>query len=687
VPNRLIYESSPYLRQHAGNPVDWYPWGEEALATARNADKPILLSIGYSACHWCHVMAHESFEDEATAALMNDRFVNIKVDREERPDLDQIYMMAVQGMTGHGGWPMTVFLTPDGKPFYGGTYFPPNDRQGMPAFRRVLASVSEAYQLRRDEIADQGERVSSFIRQNTLLAAPVSELDSQVMDDAFEALLRGYDQRNGGFGGAPKFPQAMALEFLLRYYHRTHQPAAMEMVEMTLRKMAAGGMYDQVGGGFHRYSVDDHWLVPHFEKMLYDNALLSRAYLYAYQVTGQEHYRRIVEETLDYVAREMVDPSGGFYSTLDADSEGHEGKYYVWSAAEFDAVVGAELAPLGRAYFGVTDQGNFEGQNILTAPMDSEAMARDQGLTPSELSDRVQTMRARLMEARAPRVRPGLDDKILAAWNGLMLRSFAEVARVLGRPHDLAVAIGNAEFFERELWQGGRLYRIHKDGETKIPGFLEDYAAAADGLLALYQATFDLRWFTLAREIATAMLELFWEEGSDAFFDAAVDAESLVARARDVWDNATPSGTSLASHVLVKLWALTGDPTYQHVVESTLSTLADAVRQHAVGMGNLASALELYLAPPQEVAVVGTRGADDTQRLLEALRARYLPNAVLAHADPASEAASISIPLLADRLSVDGRATAYVCRGQVCDLPTTDADDLLAKLSVQPGSA
>jgi len=626
-------------------------------------------------------MAHESFEDEATAALMNERFVNIKVDREERPDLDQIYMMAVQGMTGHGGWPMTVFLTPDGKPFYGGTYFPPTDRQGMHSFRSVLTSVSEAYQFRRAEIVDQGERVSSFIRQNTLLAAPVSELSSQVLDDAFDALLHGYDSRNGGFGGAPKFPQAMALEFLLRYHHRTQQPAALEMVEVTLRKMAAGGMYDQVGGGFHRYSVDDHWLVPHFEKMLYDNALLSRAYLYAYQVTGQERYRRIVEETLDFVAREMVDAGGGFYSTLDADSEGHEGKYYVWSAPQFDAVVGAELAPLGRAYFSVTDGGNFEGQNILTSPMDPEAVAGDQGLTLDELGDRVQAARVRLLEERSPRVRPGLDDKILAAWNGLMLRSFAEAARALGRPEDLAVAVANAEFVQRELWRDGRLYRIHKDGETKIRGYLEDYAAVADGLLALYQATFDLRWFILARDIAAAMLELFWEEESTAFFDAAVDAESLVARARDVWDNATPSGTSLASHALVKLWALTGDPTYQHVVESTLATLADAVRQHAVGMGNLASALELYLAPPQEVAVVGQAHADDTRRLLDALRRRYLPNAIVAYADRSDGEAIANIPLLADRPLVSGRATAYVCRGQVCDLPTTDADELLAKLS------
>jgi uncharacterized protein len=668
------------LRQHAENPVDWYPWGEEALTTARESDKPILLSIGYSACHWCHVMAHESFEDETTAALMNERFVSIKVDREERPDLDQIYMMAVQGMTGQGGWPMTVFLTPEGKPFYGGTYFPPTDRQGMPSFRRVLASVSEAYQLRRSEILDQGEKVSSFIRQHTLLAAPVDALSLDVLDEAFDALVQGFDARNGGFGGAPKFPQAMALEFLLRFHARTAQPAALEMVEITLRKMATGGVYDQVGGGFHRYSVDDHWLVPHFEKMLYDNALLSRAYLFAHQVTGKDSYRRIAEETLDFVARELTDANGGFYSTLDADSEGHEGKYYVWSSAQFDAIVGTEHRDLARAYFGVSDQGNFEGQNILTAPADPEQFAAEHDLSLDALYRVVNEVKQRLMAARTPRVRPGLDDKILAAWNGLMLRSFAEAARILGRPADLSVAAANAEFVERELWREGRLYRIHKDGETKIVGYLEDYAGIADGLLALYQATYDPRWFVLARDIADQMLALFWETESNAFFDAASDGESLVARARDVWDNATPSGTSLACHVLLKLWSLTGESRYRDVVETTLTTLADIIRQHAVGMGNLASALEFLLAPPQEVAVVGDPASEATQRLLEPLRARYLPNAVVALGRAADSGASVTVPLLADRMELSGLPTAYVCRGQVCDLPTTDADELLAKL-------
>ncbi len=677
VPNRLIHETSPYLLQHAHNPVDWYPWGEEAFAQAREDDKPVLLSIGYSACHWCHVMEHESFEDEATAALMNELFVSIKVDREERPDLDQIYMTAIQGLTGRGGWPMTVFLTPDGLPFYGGTYYPPEDRMGMPGFRRVLQSVSDAYGGQRAQVDLQASRIAAFIQEQTLLSAPTDALEPTLLDDAFGAMTQQFDSERGGFGGPPKFPQAMALDFLLRYHHRTRNPVALQMVEFSLQHMAAGGIYDQIGGGFHRYSVDERWLVPHFEKMLYDNALLARSYLHASQVTGNESYRRIVEQTLDYVRSEMVHENGGFFSTQDADSDGEEGKYYVWTPEEVEATVGAADAPIVADFYGVNPGGNFEHKTILTAPADPDAIASRHGLSRDGLHEVMVRARARMLTARAQRVPPDRDDKILAAWNGLMLRTFAEAARALRRPEDLATAEANAAFLTSRLWRDGRLYRVHKDGQTRVPGYLDDYAGVADGLVALYQTTFDARWLTTAREIADAMVKLFWDSEANAFFDTAADAEPLVARPRDFWDNATPSGTSLAGHVLLTLWALTGESEYERLARITLSSLATAMRQHPVGLGNLLSALTLYLAPPQEVAIIGDTRAADTCALVDAVQQRYLPNAVVA----VGTAGTDTVPLLAARDLVDGRAAAYVCRNFTCELPVTEPDALVRQLN------
>jgi uncharacterized protein len=681
MPNRLIRETSPYLLQHAHNPVDWYAWGEEAFAKARAEDKPVLLSIGYSACHWCHVMEHESFEDEATAALMNERFVSIKVDREERPDLDQIYMTAVQGLTGRGGWPMTVFLTPDGQPFYGGTYYPPEDRMGMPAFRRVLQSVSDAYGRDRAQVDLQASRVTAFIQEQTLLSAPADSLEPSVLDDAFGALAQQFDAQRGGFGGAPKFPQAMALDFLLHYHHRTGSRSALEMVEHTLRRMAEGGIYDQIGGGFHRYSVDDRWLVPHFEKMLYDNALLARCYLHAYQITGNGFYRRIAEDTLDYVRREMVHASGGFFSTHDADSEGVEGKYYVWTPVEIEAAVGTDDAPIVASFYGVRPEGNFEGKTILTAPADPASTASRHNLSTEQLQEVIARARPRLLESRSRRIPPARDDKILTAWNGLMLRTFAEAARALRRREDLATSEANARFLTAEMWHGGRMYRVHKDGETRVPGYLEDYAGTADGLLSLYQTTYEVRWFRFAREIADVMVGRFWDEESDAFFDTAADAESLVARPRDFWDNATPSGTSLATHALLTLWALTGESEYERLARLSLSSLASGMRQHPVGLGNLLSALALYLAPPQEVAIVGDRSAADTVALIDAVQMPYLPDAVVAVGRPDD---SEQVPLLAGRNHISGRAAAYVCRNFVCELPVTESDALQKQLSTSP---
>ncbi|MPZ14430.1 MAG: DUF255 domain-containing protein [Chloroflexi bacterium] len=681
MPNRLNDESSPYLRQHADNPVDWYPWGTEALARARAEDRPILLSIGYSACHWCHVMEHESFEDEDTAAVMNERFVNIKVDREERPDLDQIYMTAVQGITGHGGWPMTVFLTPDGKPFFGGTYYPPTDRGGMPGFKRVLLSVSEAYRQRRGEAHEQAERVATFIQQQALSSYPTLTLSESILDDALDALVRQFDEQHGGFGGAPKFPPSMVLEFLLRSYHRTGNPAALTMAESTLQHMARGGIYDQIGGGFHRYTVDAHWLVPHFEKMLYDNALLVGAYIQAYQVTGAPLYRRIVEQTLDYVKREMRHESGGFFGAQDADSEGHEGKYYVWTPEQVKAAVASEDEPLVRTYFGITDGGNFEGKSILTAPADASGIAAKHATSPAQIDDAIARARVRMLEMRRQRVPPATDTKILAGWNGLMLRSFADAARVLGRADDRAAAEASGAFLVNELWREGRLFRVHMDGETKVPGYLEDYAAVAGGLLALYEATFDLQWYSAARRIADAMVDLFWDGDAETFFDAARDAEGLVARPRDTWDNATPSGTSLACQVLARLWALTGDARYERLVSRGLQGMAEAARQHPSGLGNLLCALDFYLGPPQEVAIIGDPTSPDTAQLVEPLRRAYLPNAVVALARPDDTVAQQDVPLLRDRTLVDGRPAAYVCRGFVCEIPSTDSAALMEKLA------
>src|SRR5215216_5931431 len=549
MPNRLAHETSPYLLQHKDNPVDWYPWGEEALARAREERRPILLSIGYSACHWCHVMERESFEDPEIAAVMNELFVPIKLDREERPDLASIYMEACQAMTGQGGWPLNVFLTPDQVPFFAGTYFPPDSRMGMASWRSVLEAVAKAWEERRDEIEAGGGRIAERLRGGALLEPSESDLDERTLEDAVEALRGQYDRANGGFGSAPKFPPASALEFLLRR-------SETEMTAHTLRAMASGGMYDQVGGGFARYSVDPYWLVPHFEKMLYDNALLSRLYLEARQATGDVFYERIAEETLDYVVRDMTSPEGGFYSAEDADSEGEEGKFYVWTPEEIRGVLSEEEAALAERYWDVTERGNFEGKNILNVPRPPEVVADEFGLSTEELWQRILSIRERLFTEREKRVRPGRDEKVLAAWNGLMLRAFALAAGATGREEYLRVAEENAVFLLEKLVVDGRLRRSYKDGQARLNGYLEDYACVADGLVELYEATFETRWLREAASLADAILGLFWEEAEGAFYDTAADHEELVTRPRDVYDNATPSGNSVAVDVLLKLSVL-----------------------------------------------------------------------------------------------------------------------------------
>jgi uncharacterized protein YyaL (SSP411 family) len=677
--NRLINETSPYLRQHAHNPVDWFAWGNEAFEKAQQEDKPVLLSVGYAACHWCHVMAHESFENEAIARLMNDLFINIKVDREERPDIDAIYMNAVQMMTGHGGWPMTMFLTPEGIPFYGGTYYPPEDRRGMPGFPRVLISIAEAYQEQREQIANNA---STIIEQlNKLNEFTVAdELNADILDKAASGIMRAFDTEHGGFGRAPKFPPAMVLSFLLRQAQRTNDKAILAAIELTLSKMARGGMYDQLGGGFHRYSVDEKWLIPHFEKMLYDNALLSRIYLDAYLVTGKEFYRQITTEILDYVGREMTDASGGFYSSQDADSEGEEGKFFVWRPEEIITLLGEADAPLFNRYFDVSEYGNFEhGTSALHIDTELAAVAKLMNVTPERLTAAITRGKQVLFEARERRIKPARDEKILTAWNGLMLRSFAEAARVLKREDYLQIAVRNAEFLTTELKRESRLLRTHKDGISKLNAYQEDYAYLIDGLLSLYEATFDERWFVAARELADTMLALFWDDTEGGFFFTSHDHEQLIARAKEAYDNATPSGNSVAAAALQRLALFTNEARYRDYAEQTLKLLASQIARFPNAFGHLLCALDLTLSHAHEIALVGNPDAEDTKTLLDAVFRRYVPNKVVACAAPNAASA---IQLLADRAQLDGKATAYVCHNYYCEAPVTE-EKALAELLEQ----
>jgi uncharacterized protein len=679
--NRLADETSPYLLQHKDNPVDWYPWGEEALGKARREDKPVLLSVGYSACHWCHVMERESFEDEETARMMNEHFVNIKVDREERPDIDSIYMSAVQALTRHGGWPMTVFLTPEGAPFYGGTYFPPVPSRGMPSFQQLLLSLADAYENRRDEVLRSAESVRDYLRASTGTAIPKSEATgAEVLDRAAASLLSQLDRRFGGFGGAPKFPQAMNLEVLLRHHHRTGDRAALDGVELSLRSMANGGIYDQLGGGFARYSVDEYWLVPHFEKMLYDNALLSRLYLETHLATGDPFYRRIAEETLDYVLRDMTSEEGGFFSAEDADSEGEEGKFYVWTPDELEGALDPEDAQLAARYWDVTERGNFEGKNILHVSRPSEAVAAEFGLAPEELWERVVGIRERLFAVRGRRVRPARDEKVLAAWNGLMLRSFALAARVTGREDYREAAVKNATFLLEKLKEDGRLHRSYKDGRARFNGYLEDYAMVADGLVALYEATFETRWLIEADSLCDAVSELFWDEEKRAFYDTPADHEELVTRPRDVYDNAAPSGTSVVTEVLLKLALLLDRNDYRQRAEDVLEELSGGLEKVPGAFGRLLCALDFSTSEPREVAIVGDPQEPDTRALVETVYGGYLPNKVVVGRDPEDEEAAGLIPLLAERPTRDSRATAYVCVQYACKAPTTEPEELARQL-------
>jgi uncharacterized protein len=656
--NRLAQETSPYLLQHRENPVDWYPWGEEALARAREDDRPILLSVGYSACHWCHVMAHESFEDSETAAYMNEHFVNVKVDREERPDVDALYMEAVQAISGQGGWPMTVFLDPEGVPFYGGTYFPPDDSRGMPSFRMVMEAVVDAFESKRDEIEQRAPQMRARLAAIGQVE-PADSPQATMLDEAIERLHLAADRARGGFGGAPKFPPASAIELLLAR-------GETEIPELTLDAMMAGGIYDQIGGGFARYSVDAAWQVPHFEKMLYDNALLARAYLHGWQRLGHARYQRICEETLDWALREMRGPEGGFYSALDADSEGEEGRFYVWSPEEIQAVLG-DPAPSGASFsprqieelmifYGVSEAGNFEGRNILHLTGATEPGGLDQ-------------MRRALYETRAKRVWPGLDDKRLTAWNALMIAALAEAGAVLGREDYLDAARACAEFVWRDLRDDeGALLRTYKDGRAHLKAYLEDHAFLLEALLTLYEASFEATWFERARELADTLLARFADGERGGFFSTADDHESLIARRKEIGDHPIPSGNSAAALGLLRLGALTGERTYEQAAEGVFRLFSDSAGKHPEAFSHLLRAIDFQLSPTKEVALIG----DALDELAVVARGEFRPHLVLAGGPEGSDAP----PLLRDRPEIDGKSAAYVCEHFACRAPTADPAQL-----------
>jgi uncharacterized protein YyaL (SSP411 family) len=667
--NRLAEETSPYLLQHKDNPVDWRPWGPEALDQATREDKPIMLSIGYSACHWCHVMERESFEDEETASLINESFVPVKVDREERPDVDDIYMEAVQGMTGQGGWPLTVFLDPEGVPFYGGTYFPPEARQGMPSFKQVLEATAGAYRTQREELREASVRIRESLGAVGRVEQSQEPLDRSVLAQALSGLQASFDRSNGGFGGAPKFPPASALEFLL-------DRGQNEPVRLTLDKMVHGGIYDQLGGGFARYSVDATWLVPHFEKMLYDNALLARAYLHGWQVMGEERWRRVCEETLDWALREMRGPEGGFHSALDADSEGEEGRFYVWDEEEMrtalaEAGIPADAVERVLGYWGVSPAGNFEGRNVLHVPLGASATR------PPELDD----ARTALYAWRDRRVRPGLDDKRICSWNALMIAALADAGAALRREDYIDAASACARFvWESMRDSDGHLRRTWKDGDARLNAYLEDHAFLVEAMLRLYEATLEVRWFDAARETADTMIERFADDERGGFFTTSNDHEELIARRKDVGDHPIPSGNSSAAYGLLRLAALTGERDYEERAIGAMRLFAPAAARHPDAFGHLLQALDFHLSPVREVALVApSNGADSTAGLAElagVVRSTHRPHVVLAGGPEGAERPE----LLRERPAVEGKPAAYVCEHFTCKAPVTDPGELAAQL-------
>jgi len=675
MPNRLINETSPYLLQHAHNPVDWHAWNPEALERAVKEDKLILLSIGYSACHWCHVMEHESFENEKIAALMNDLFVSIKVDREERPDLDEIYMNAVQMLTGRGGWPMTIFLTPEGKPFYGGTYFPPEDRQGMPGFPRVLTGVAQAYREKPQDVEKSVEQILSALKRMSESHDSKAAFSPDAIAESAEQISRAYDSDHGGLGHAPKFPHAGVYELFLRHYHQSKNLRFLEIVTHTLTKMAQGGIYDHLGGGFHRYSVDERWLVPHFEKMLYDNAQLLRIYAQLYCITGNELFKNVTEETADYLLREMLHSEGGFYSTQDADSEGEEGKFFIWSPQEINAILGEEAGEIFARIYDVSDFGNFEGKNILHPILSLEQASKLFRKDVREIAALVADSKEKLFHEREKRIKPFRDEKIITSWNGLVLSGLAEAINISPKRAYVESANRTVQFIFSKMFRDGHLLHTYKDGKAKLLGYLDDYAFLAVGLLDLYETTFDRTHFECAIELADAMLSEFWDEKDGAFFYTGKSHEQLISRAKPVFDASIPSGNSIATHLLLRLYHLTGREDYLKRAEAVLRTYYDVIMSQPFGFAHMLCALDLYSRKPKEIVVIGTRDDTNVAELVNRIHSVYLPNKSLQLAGPDQSLEKIS-PLLQGKTQLDGKPTVYVCHNFTCSAPATNWEEL-----------
>ncbi|MGB9627671.1 MAG: thioredoxin domain-containing protein [Thermodesulfobacteriota bacterium] len=678
--NRLIHEASPYLLQHAHNPVDWYPWGEEAFARAKKENKPILLSIGYSSCHWCHVMEKESFEDETIAEIMNERFVNIKVDREERPDIDEIYMNAVQLMTGSGGWPMTVFLTPDLIPFHAGTYFPPEDRGGMPGLKKVLRVVSEYYHSHLREVEKMAIQIKAALQQVVSTPPHQEAMEEKVFSHAFDTLQKQFDPIYGGFGRAPKFPNSLVLSFLLRYWKRTGSKEALTIVELTLEKMAEGGIYDHLGGGFHRYSVDERWLIPHFEKMLYDNALLSRTYFEAYQATQKPRYLCVGEEILRYVLREMRSPEGGFYSTQDADSEGEEGKFYVWTRDQIKEVLGKEIGTPFCAYYGVSPQGSFErGTSVLHIASSLEKISQLYGISVPELEKRLEEGRKKLFLQREKRVKPDRDEKVITSWNGLMISSFVDGFKLTGGEEYLHAARSGAQFILQKMKRKGDLMRVYYKGESRVRGYSEDYAFFIQALIDLYESTFEMGWLEEADHLNQEMLERFWDEKEGGFFFTEKEETALIARSKNPYDQAVPSANSVAVMNLIRLGFLKGDGSLKQRAEKILQLYFRFFSEHALGFPHMLSGLSFFFWP-EEIGLVGSKNDPKTTSMLKAIHLIYLPNKILSLRDPKESIDSKWFPFLMEK-GVEETPTLFVCKNFTCLPPIQDEQEIKKILS------
>jgi uncharacterized protein len=675
--NRLVHETSPYLLQHAHNPVDWYAWGEEAFARARRENKPILLSIGYSACHWCHVMERESFENEQIAALMNDLFVNIKVDREERPDLDEIYMSAVQMLTGRGGWPMTMFLTPEGQPFYGGTYFPPEDRHGMPGFPKILLGVANAYRDRPHDVEQSVAQILAALQRISQSSDSGRNFSPDVIGQSADQIAQVYDSEHGGLGKAPKFPNAGVYELFLRQYSHSKDARYCEMVTHTLRKMANGGIYDHLGGGFHRYSVDEKWLVPHFEKMLYDNTQLIKIYGQAYCATGGDFlFRQVVEETADYLLREMFHAEGGFYSTQDADSEGEEGKFFVWTQDEINRILGEEAGEIFGRIYDVTDCGNFEGKSILHPILTVDQAAKLFRKEPNEIAVLVRDGKSRLFGQREKRTKPYRDDKILTSWNGLALSGLAEAIMILPKPAGyIEAAQRTVAFYCEKMFRDNLLLHTYRHGEGKILGYLDDYALLGLGLLDLYEAIFDRSYIERAEGLASTLIREFWDDVGGAFFFIGQSHEQLISRPKPAYDGSLPSGNAAAAQFLLRLYYFTGSDDYLIRAEKVLRSYYDAMQNQPFGFAHMLCALDLFLNKPKEIVVVGRQSDPKTIELIRGIHHLYLPNKVLQLASPDDSLENIS-PLLAGKRQIGDRPTAYVCHNSTCSSPVVNWEAL-----------